>query len=255
MTQTASRPIAPIPAPRRVARGMTLMELMVIVLILSVLVALGVSAGPGLFRTLSKQQTTATMKVLEAVLTEFRSQTGKTVQIEDDLYNTQFWASRPANTRTTTTTDTASLAIGSSAEFVARAIERLLSITYSNDPRSAMTPLFAPLNSDTLTDRPDLIADPSKPNQTKSDIITYKANKMLEIRDVWGHKIIYKHDPNDGASGEYKYDNFLPRSRRPYFASSGPDGKFGSDPNGVDRAAGNQQANAADNIYSFDLDK
>lgn len=252
----------------RRAAGMSLVELMTIVLILSILVTIGVTAGPSLFRQLSRTQVTATIKVLETILTEFRASTGKTVVVKDELpsegtYNTAFWSKRPANFHGSSAKDIASLSINSPAEYVARSIERFLSITYSNDPRSVMTPLFAPFKADVLDDRPDIVPDPASSKQGKDDGRAFGANKMLEIRDVWGNKMVYKYDENDGVGGDYKNDNFLPRTRRPFFASSGPDGKFGDQPaldNDHNRDAnnhnhGNRAMAAEDNIYSFDLDK
>lgn len=76
---------------------------------------------------------------------------------------------------------------------------------------------------------------------------------LLEVRDAWGTKIVYAayvKYPEPGGDLD-KTDDFLPKRGTPFFVSAGPDRKFGSvGPS----ASPKEQSEAADNIYSFELD-
>lgn len=66
------------------------------------------------------------------------------------------------------------------------------------------------------------------------------------ITDAWGEKLYYaaKVEPDEFAD-----DDFLPRYHTAFFASAGPDGKWGKH----DPATGKRDEDAQDNIYSHHL--
>lgn len=66
------------------------------------------------------------------------------------------------------------------------------------------------------------------------------------ILDGWGNPLYYAAKVQ---ADNYTADDFLPRFQTAFFASAGPDGKWGSH-----NANGKPDAEAADNIYSFNLD-
>lgn len=71
----------------------------------------------------------------------------------------------------------------------------------------------------------------------------------VELLDSWGFRLRYAR----GVSYEdnFQDDDYLPAHPRPFFASPGPDGKWGSaNPSANDQ----EQADAEDNLYSFEAD-
>lgn len=87
---------------------------------------------------------------------------------------------------------------------------------------------------------------PSLGDQTYGD---FDGNGFMELVDGWGRKMIYVAfvDHDDGNS----VDDFLPERPWPYFASAGPDGKWGD----VQAADGSEALERSqDNLYSYEMD-
>lgn len=72
----------------------------------------------------------------------------------------------------------------------------------------------------------------------------------LAIVDAWGNKIRYA--ARVSHEDTFKADDYLPVHPRPFFASAGPDGRWGT----VNMQGGvaTPDADAQDNIYSFEAD-
>ena len=72
-------------------------------------------------------------------------------------------------------------------------------------------------------------------------VVDEDGDGFLEVRDPWGNNIAYL---------AYSAGGRLPRHDSPFFASAGPDGRWGDI--GPD---GEPNADAADNLYSFDIER
>lgn len=90
---------------------------------------------------------------------------------------------------------------------------------------------------------------------TTQKLVDLDNNGFMEVRDLWGNKIMYADYVTHGAPTN-DFD-FLPQygnaaAPKPFFVSAGPDGDFGSAQSGATAA---QQKATEDNIVSYDVEE
>lgn len=226
-------------------RAFTLVEVLVVIAIIGLLVAIGLPAGQAVFAQGERQRTIAMLSGLDAALEELQIQTGRVPDHRDI-----------AGFATATGRD---LATG----------EDIVVETGDADPDDDNTiGLFVRAAWQTLeSQRMVLSAMPSKEvnlrlkNSAPSDATLdglrlpttsgeFVGLDDVEIVDMWDNRIRYFR----GVSYEdgYEEDDYMPAHPRAFFASAGPDGKWG-DANPAN-ATDQQLQDAQDNLYSFEAD-
>lgn len=232
---------------RAMQRGFTLTELMVTVLIIALLSAIALYGLSAMREMADEQQASNLLSKAKMMAGEYQAATGRILDHrlpadQEDPYRLQDlqqyeWDNFERNAPDAT--GTGDLDIGDNAsdsdEFKARSIERFVWATF-NVPQ--VRDLYGPIEEGgQLTDG--------------------DGNGFLELRDPWGGKLVYapyvalNGNPGDDTPGDgFRADDFLPRHDRPFFASPGPDGRWGNA--NANSGAGDQAAQ--DNIYSFELE-
>ena len=212
----------PLPlGPRPSALGFTLVEILVVIAIIALLIGIGLGIVASVRGNAKEQATRMTLASADAINTEYYSLTGTVINhMGESPIN---WSTDRTENSPYTTTDQGSLDgdDGDEATVKDLSIERFVWATYRiRNIRENMYRFDEQYFNDS------------------------SGNKFLELRDGWDTKLIYvggvSHDDDE------KGDDFLPVRDKPYFASAGPDGKWGNvEDNGV------ADADAQDNVYSF----
>lgn len=209
-------------------RGFTLIEILVVIAIIAVLLGIGLLVGPEVLGTGNKQITNALLNNCLAISADYETRVGQPVNNFGTMpINWGNPSKRSPNVPNSTQPDV-SLSINKtndSAGLQAKSIEQFVYATYKID--AIKTKLYS--SAAFQMGSTSLLGD--------SD-----GNGMLDIVDGWNTKIIYV-APNIDTSFKVPVRSF------PYFASPGPDGKWGTWDTNTDQP---NDDGAADNIYSFD---
>jgi prepilin-type N-terminal cleavage/methylation domain-containing protein len=242
------RSTGPKRQPTRSRHGFSLIEIMVVVSILAILMIISVAAFMN--RQGPVSATRITLAALKGAATEYEVQTGAPPHSgRNDPYNGPVAQNYVGKTFVDASGSPGNAVIGGStsgADDVKNfSIERFVHQLLINPVGQKMV---ASLGKDALVD---------------SD-----GNRFADVVDGWGVKVIYYNPADDfnathSSPQNYPKAAFLPPSRTPYFASAGPDGKWGDYRQLVRKQKGDSlttaQATLAkeaeDNIYSFDLVK
>lgn len=244
----------------------TLIELLVVISIITVLAAIGLTVGTGLVRSNEIRRTKAILANCEQVRAEYEVTTQQVINHwgkaafdwSDPLAmkekNATYGVGAGAGGVTVSTNTSAALQRDSQvdttadrqADFQRKAGSRFV---YATMRLSALRKLYATFTPQTLVDK--------------------DGDGFVDLLDVWGNKIVYVAFVRDDkpvsqaqplpplpfqignlivAPDEHDSDDFMPKSTAPYFASAGPDGKWG---NGLGDTQ--QIEDASDNIYSTEV--
>lgn len=210
-------------------RGFSLVEILVVIAIIAVLAGLLIAAFMQVQAPVSK--TRIALSVLKTCATEYQMQTESIVNHS----NAEFPKTNTSNIDWTRNRAFNVPGYNGSSN-VESTIERFVWAAWRlPDTQKILT---------SLKDDGFLVDDSAA---ALSDEVTKIG--FYEIRDPWGHALQYAafvdHDDSEPR------DDFLPEHNTPFFASAGPDGKFGSvNPS----ASTDEREDAEDNIYSFDVD-
>lgn len=238
------RSTGPKRQPTRSRHGFSLIEIMVVVSILAILMIISVAAFMN--RQGPVSATRITLAALKGAATEYEVQMGKPAWSgRKPPYNDTVAQNYAGGTFVEPAHSPGNAVIGGSPagsdDFTSFSIERFVHQLLNNPVGQKMV---ASLGKDALVD---------------SD-----GNGFADVVDGWGVKIIYYNPEEDFAgTANAGHAEFLPASRTSYFASAGPDGKWGDYRQLVRKQKGDSlttaQATLAkeaeDNIYSFDLVK
>lgn len=220
------------PVPRRLITGFTLTELMVVVSILIILIAAAALTSMQVLSSGAEQQTRITLAAAKSIAREYRLHTGQNINHSspprppDALFDWGFTVRHdpPNDQDASDVVNDRELqgdqegATSSAGRFQHASSERFVWVTYQ---LPATRDMLKKLGKQVLTDDNN--------------------NGYLELRDGWGNKIVYV-ERVENSSGIVA---FLPEHPRPFFASAGRDGEWGTNIN---------DPRAADNLYSFNID-
>lgn len=256
---------------RRARRAFTLVELLVVIAIIIILIGIGLGVIEAVANQGEKQLTRMVFATLESAATEYYTATGQTInhqgvapfnwgeirrhnfpRILDEKYKYGY-----------------GLKAGDNAGGIqAKSIARFVWVTYKME---SIRSLYATLDPTVLShigsdddgdgrvdedpignafedddgDRGYTKEDDDNDGTEDEDII----NGFITILDGWGNKFVYVSGVQHVKNFETG-DDFLPEHDGVFFASPGPDGKWGS----VDFDTNVPNADAQDNLYSFSQD-
>ncbi|WP_432800264.1 prepilin-type N-terminal cleavage/methylation domain-containing protein [Poriferisphaera sp. WC338] len=229
-------------------RGFSLIEILVVIGIIGILMAILI---PGLSKakeSAQESQTRSIMAGLNGIVADFEVKTHKPVWHMSDLFR-NWSASKNKNVDNTSHNPSQTAVIRTSDQPESEALESTATEYNYTYEKTAAT------NANLYGERFVSAAYqlPGLRNALASlggSVITdLDDDGFLEIRDPWGNNIAYGFQTRHGNASE---DQFLPAHGRPFFASPGLDGLWGSTaPNATD----NEKKAAEDNIYSFNVDK
>ena len=242
----------------RKSDGFTLLELMVVVTIITILVAVGTTASLRALGAAAEQSTRLLLANAKGVAEAYESATGVSINHEGTTpidwstnkpYNEiQPWTTDPPGGDPATPDWEYYVALDpdNNSPKIEKKIEQNPSLTNDADEdyfieRFVWAAMQQPTTKKMLMALGrDLFIDDHDGRTQK--------NGFMELRDGWGTRLRY-YQFNDGSDGG---DPTIPDYLFPFFASAGPDGKWG-DANGADGTPAKMQA--ADNLYSFELEK
>lgn len=208
------------------ARAFTLVELLIVVAIIALLVGISLPALSSVYRNNAIQSTQSVLQQLDVVAERYEQQTGRILRVFPNDAGFFDWSEAKTPNAPGEPDDEDRVIPG---DFREASIERFVWATYRiPDIRRGV---YGSIDETYLQDADE--------------------DGFLGVIDAWGTPVIYKYDPNDDidGGGDYGDDDFLPESREPYFASAGPDRRWGD-------VTGNatEQEQAEDNLYSIELD-
>jgi|GEM_PF-2159263 len=242
------RSTGPKRQPTRSRHGFSLIEIMVVVSILAILMIISVAAFMN--RQGPVSATRITLAALKGAATEYEVQMGKPAwsgHKDPSPYQYAVTQNYVGNSYVEPAHSPGNAVIGGSVadtdNFMNFSIERFVHQLLNNPVGQKMV---ASLGKDALGD---------------SD-----GNRFADVVDGWGVKIIYYNPSEDFDTTTNENKNtaeLLPASRTSYFASAGPDGKWGDHRQLIRKKKGlsltaaqaTLAKEAEDNIYSFDLVK
>jgi prepilin-type N-terminal cleavage/methylation domain-containing protein len=233
----------PAHSPRR---GFTLIEIMVVVVILLLLLSIGVSLGPSVLGVGDEALTKTMLNQLAAVSEEYQARVGSTVNI--NLSNDYIY------TKNSGTAGTGKLTITNYTAYITRSGERFIALTYKRGSKDGVGRMYASIAGEGLKDTATAVMEPdgtvasSIKKYDQSGGVNSEGLGFLEPVDGWGTRLVY-YQPNHAYSG------FLPKRSAPYWASAGPDGRFGNaNPTVAVGSVSEKEAynDSRDNIYSYD---
>jgi len=224
MTTAHPEPRSHVRRRRADARAFTLVELLIVVAIIALLVGISLPALSGVYRHNAIQSTRSVLQQLDVVAERYEQQTGRVLRVFPNDAGFFNW-----NEEKTPNVERVEGEGEIDGDFPEASIERFVWATYRiPDIRRGV---YGSIDETYLQDADE--------------------DGFLGVIDAWGTPVIYKYDPNDDidGGGDYDDDDFLPESREPYFASAGPDRRWGD-------VTGNatEQEQAEDNLYSIELD-
>lgn len=230
----------------RSAIGFTLIEIIVVVAIIMVLLGIGIAYGPGMLAPNEEAATRTTLKNLSLIADENKLLGAPTVNHRLSVKTPYDWTDDKLHNAWNETGTADGRLDGTIKE---DSIERFVWGTM----RGAAKEMYGSFADNVMTDT-DGGSDLNGDGNAQED-------GFWEIRDAWGNKIVYvtyvRHDDGHTNDGDDDYDDFLPVRSYPFFASAGPDGKWGDFRELQKRLNGDSYDEdeadpAADNIYSFE---
>lgn len=239
----------------------TLIEMLVVIAIILILLGIGAAVGPGLIEQNERQQTRAFLTNAEMLLDEY-------LMLTDQEYVRITSIDRCRDPRSTAP-DSLKRPINT-AEFIC-----------ATRGSQRMQKLYGSLHED-MVGHPDRYDKPSSGvSQEFRDHFLVNGRPLLFV-DAWGNAMAYvdprvdkqekrnvNNDTRIDKDGNVVYDykdaidtsfNKLPRRERAYFASAGPDGKWGDhrqlvrrrDGANLSKGESRRARRAGDNMYSFE---
>ncbi len=245
-------------------RGFTLIEILVAVAVIAILMSIFFAVGKGVRDTANTTNTQQLMRTSVAILEESQIQTSGLAINHVGNVPFDWWIDKAHNSWGSTGRDVMTELIGGGANddpdidndherFQDRSIERFVWATYRI--QTVRQGLYAGIDEEYLRDKEDIGVDGANNTLDLDGDGVALENGFLELRDSWGTKLIYAAfvDWGDSEDG----DDFLPESNKVFFASAGPDGKWGDvqgDPEGVGLTKQQYEESEDNIIFTIDED-
>ncbi|QDU33929.1 hypothetical protein KS4_19890 [Poriferisphaera corsica] len=253
--------------------GFSLMELLVVVGIVGVIMGIAFTGYIGMLNQASSSQMKNTMGALNAVAAKYELKTKKPIDTFAGMGRRASWWDRTADASVKIRKNVVKLPEHpkNHEDFLRgnltpeEKIENASQNTeyFDNNAKCELANLLSERFVWQVLRMPetkDMVNNAAKHFLVDIDVDEETGDGFLEIRDPWNQCVLYVFEPHQrNTEGINLY--WLPNRSNPYFASAGPDGYWGIDPNSpaFESLSGDEKLLArklsSDNIYSFELDK